>query len=135
MPRVVAPPKSIEQIAADVGDYSVDAFYFVQDGLATTARKLMGPRRRGQNRHLTGQQLALGLRDIAVEQWGLLARTVLERWEIHSTMDFGRIVYAMIDARLMGRSATDSIEDFRNVYDFRKAFDQPRNASSRLVKA
>lgn len=129
------PPKSVEEVAAKVGEYAADAFYFVQDGLVTTARKLHGPRQKNQRRHLTGQQLAIGLRDIAVDQWGMLARTVLERWGIHSTMDFGRIVYAMIDARLMGKAPEDSLEDFRNVYDFRTAFDKSYRIETQPVNA
>jgi uncharacterized repeat protein (TIGR04138 family) len=52
-----------------------------------------------------------------------LARTVLVRWNVTSTYDFGRIVFAMVDSGLMQKTDDDSIEDFRNVYDFKTAFD------------
>ena len=74
------------------------------------------------------QQLCLGLKDHAVRQYGLLARTVLERWGIRATGDFGKIVFAMIDAGLMKKTDDDSLEDFCGVYDFDEAFATPATA-------
>ncbi|MCE9592002.1 MAG: hypothetical protein K8S99_15955 [Planctomycetes bacterium] len=73
-------------------------------------------------RHVTGRQLCMGLRDFAIEQYGLLARTVLRRWRINSSEDFGHIVFAMVDAGLMGKTDDDTIRDFTDVYDFETAF-------------
>ncbi len=134
MPKV-APVKSLEQLAEAVGTYAVDAFYFVQQGLAQTSGTVHGKRGKDPCRHISGQQLAEGLRDLAVANWGFLARTVLERWGIYSTLDFGRIVYAMIDAGIMARTDEDSLEDFRGVYDFRSAFDRGYRIGSTAVTA
>ena len=49
--------------------------------------------------------------------------TVLRRWNITSTLDFGRIVFALIEVKQMQRTEDDSIDDFRNVYDFKTAFE------------
>ncbi|MEQ8845358.1 MAG: hypothetical protein RIB58_10945 [Phycisphaerales bacterium] len=76
-------------------------------------------------RHVSGQELCLGLRSLAVEKYGLLARTVLRGWGVGSTEDFGRIVYAMVEAGLLRTSERDSLDDFRGVYDFDEAFDGP----------
>jgi len=67
---------------------------------------------------VSGQQLCLGLRDFAIKQYGLLAKTLLSRWNIKSTEDFGHIVYAMVDAGLMRKNDDDSLDDFRGVFDF-----------------
>jgi len=75
--------------------------------------------------HVSGQELCLGLRSLAVEKYGLLARTVLHGWGVRGTEDFGRIVYAMVDAGLLRTSENDSMDDFRGVYDFDEAFDEP----------
>ena len=75
------------------------------------------------SRHVSGQQLCTGMRDLAVRRWGLLAGTVLRRWGIRSTLDFGRIVYALIDAGMMSRTPDDSLDDFKAVFDFSAAFD------------
>ena len=76
-------------------------------------------------RHVSGQELCLGLRSLAVEKYGLLARTVLRGWGVRTTEDFGKIVYAMVEAGLLRTSENDSLEDFRGVYDFEEAFDGP----------
>lgn len=73
-------------------------------------------------RHISGQQLCIGLRDLAIERYGMLARTVLNRWGVRKTEDFGTLVYAMIDRSELRVGENDSIADFNNVYDFVEAF-------------
>ena len=74
--------------------------------------------------HVSGQDLCWGLRDYAQQRWGRIARTVLMGWGIEETFDFGRIVFAMIDDDFMQKQPSDSIEDFRDVFDFAEAFDE-----------
>lgn len=116
--------KSIRQKA---GTYPQEAFQFVRDGLQHTVKTIHGAEGadapgEGPDRHVNGQELCTGLRDYALNRYGMLARTVLARWGIFKTDDFGRIVFAMIDAGLMRRSDSDCFEDFRAVYDFDEAF-------------
>ena len=66
------------------------------------------------------------MKDFALHQWGLLARTVLRRWNVTCTLDFGRIVFAMVDAGHMQKTQDDSVDDFKGVFDFRHAFDTYR---------
>ena len=54
----------------------------------------------------------------------MLARVVLESWNIKSTADFGRIVFGFIDLDMMRKQPEDRVEDFDEVYDFREAFDR-----------
>jgi len=107
------------------GPYPVEAYAFVQDGLSHTAQQLHAETAHGWelDRHVTGQELCMGLRDLAIQRYGMLARTVLSCWSIHETIDIGKIVYTMIDAGLLRQQAEDSISDFTDVYDFREAFD------------
>jgi uncharacterized repeat protein (TIGR04138 family) len=112
-----------------VGRFSVEAFEFVQAGLTWTADRIHGEvpegqPRSGRNRHITGQQLCEGLRDLAIERWGYLARTVLNNWGISRTEDFGRIVYALIDAGILAKTDEDSPDDFVAVFDFAEAFER-----------
>ena len=75
-----------------------------------------------QARHISGADLCLGLRDYAVGQYGLMARSVLRHWHINTCEDFGHIVFAMVEAGLMFKTEEDSIKDFQGVYDFSNAF-------------
>ena len=114
--------------------YPPGAFEFVQLGLEFTVSRLHGKLRPDQeagSRHVSGQDLCQGLRDYALAQYGLLARTVLKRWQITRTEDFGQIVFAMVDAGLMHKNQDDSIRDFVDVYDFAEAFPATLNLKGR----
>lgn len=113
--------KQIRQIA---GPYPMEAFNFVREGLNFTVSQIHDDPEAipESNRHISGQQLCIGLREFAIQQYGLLAPIVLDHWHIRRTDDFGRIVFAMIDAGIMSKTAEDSLEDFRAVYDFPEAF-------------
>ena len=47
-----------------------------------------------------------------------MAKLVLSSWGIHSTSDFGEIVYNLIRIGKMSQSENDRREDFDNIYDF-----------------
>ena len=64
------------------------------------------------------------MRRLALDQFGLMARTVLNNWGIHSTRDIGDIVYNLIELGVMRKSRHDRREDFFDVYDFEDAFDR-----------
>jgi uncharacterized repeat protein (TIGR04138 family) len=130
-PQATSTPPASKQVdwqrlRSAAGPYSLEAFNFVREGLTYTAHQIhRNPESVPEaDRHINGQQLCLGLRDYAIEQYGLLAPIVLQHWNIRRTEDFGRIVFAMIAEGLMTKTAEDSIEDFRAVYDFDEAFTQ-----------
>ncbi len=83
--------------------------------------KLGGPG--SLNRHVTGQQLCTGIRDMAQDRWGLMAGIVLRHWYINGTEDFGRMVFALVESGHLQKRAEDAMDDFKKVYDFRAAFD------------
>ncbi len=115
--------RSIEEILLANGYYPPEAFAFVQRGLASTVERLGRSDRPEGERHVTGQELCWGLRDLAVAEFGLLARTVLNHLNIRRTDDFGRIVFYLIEHALMQKRPEDRQEDFHAVYDFREAMD------------
>jgi uncharacterized repeat protein (TIGR04138 family) len=73
-------------------------------------------------RHLTGQQLCEAVRRYAIEQFGLMAKAVLNSWGLHGTGDIGNIVFNLIDIEQMKKTKHDKREDFENVFDFQTAF-------------
>jgi uncharacterized repeat protein (TIGR04138 family) len=76
-------------------------------------------------RHISGRELAEGVRDLSVEQFGPLARTVLEHWGIHATEDVGAIVFALVESGVLIKQDEDSPGDFEDVFDFDDAFEVP----------
>ena len=118
------PTKSLQSVVEEVGVYPPDAYLFVQQGLSYTVDKIHGDvSEPNASHHISGQDLCQGLREFALARWGLLARTVLDRWSITSTLDFGRIVFAMVEHDLLQKTDNDTLSDFRQVYDFRSAFE------------
>lgn len=97
--------------------YHEKAYLFVLAALQSVLERLPTPR------HITGTELANGARDLAIDEFGPLARTVLEHWGIHRTEDLGRIVFALVDCGILIKEETDSLNDFRDVYDFEEAFE------------
>jgi uncharacterized repeat protein (TIGR04138 family) len=73
-------------------------------------------------RHISGRELAEGVRDLAREQYGPMARTVLEHWGIRETGDIGDVVFALVEAGILIRQDEDTRADFEDVYDFDDAF-------------
>lgn len=76
------------------------------------------------NRHVGGEELCWGLRTLALEQWGLMARVVLGHWGIRSTKDFGRMIFALVDHGLLQKEPEDQIEDFDDIYEFDTVFEK-----------
>ena len=126
------------QQAVNMTRYPVDAFAFVQRGLDFTVRREHGEADstaellddEQPSRHVSGRLLCEGLRDYAIQQYGLLAGTVLRRWRIHRCEDFGHIVFAMVESGMMHKTDEDSIDDFIDVFSFREAFGSNRVALS-----
>ncbi len=75
-------------------------------------------------RHVTGQQLCEAIRSYAHEQYGYMAKCVLNSWGIGCTGDFGEIVFNLIRIGRMRKTASDRRGDFEDVYDFEIALRQ-----------
>ena len=109
--------EKLEKIAAEDGRFHIQAIRFVYEGLGYTAKKVAS-----EPSHVSGQTLCTGLKEMAIEKWGRLAKLVLNGWNIKGTRDFGEIVYLMIEHKWMSAQPADSIEDFDDVYDFNTVF-------------
>lgn len=105
--------------------YPVEAYEFVFAalGYVQDEMKKQGNIKEGPN-HITGKQLAIGCRDFALQEFGMMAGTVLKSWGISRTDDFGEIVYNLIGVELMTKNDTDRKEDFHNVYNLQKELSQ-----------
>ena len=62
------------------------------------------------------------MRQYALQSFGPLAAQVWRSWGIHESLDWGRIVFLLVDANLLNRQESDSIDDFRDGFDFDEAF-------------
>lgn len=94
------------------------AYLFLLSALHAVLEGLKEPR------HISGQELAHGVKELALDRYGPMARTVLEHWGIHSTHDLGEIVFAMVECGILIRREEDRKEDFQDLYDFEEVFER-----------
>lgn len=110
-----------------------EAYFFVKEVLDRTVLS-MGSVSNEAPVHVSGKALLEGLRQVALYEFGPLAYNVLQYWGIRTCSDVGQIVYHLVDEDVFGQSESDSIQDFENGYDFKRAFLRPFAPSHRLSK-
>lgn len=116
--------EALDAIIASDRRYQRDAYIFLRDALDFTTKqhkKVKG----ATVRHVSGPELLDGVRQYALKEFGPMVTTVFENWGIHSTEDIGHMVFNLIAAGIFGKTDQDSIDDFKNVYDFHEAFAKP----------
>src|SRR5260370_41820438 len=114
----------LESVITNDPRYHRDGYIFLRDALDFTTKqqkKIKGV----SVRHVTGPELLDGVRRYALKEFGPMVITVFDNWGIHSCEDVGNIVFNLIGAGVFGKTEEDSIEHFKNVYDFKEAFVKP----------
>lgn len=106
----------LNKIACADQRYKTDAYIFVLEALQYTRKRI------NAKSHVTGQQLLEGIKNLALEKYGLMAKMVFEHWGIAETIDFGNIVINMVNAGILSKTPEDKLEDFKDIYNFDDAF-------------
>lgn len=117
----------VAQICKEDTRYDRKAYDFVRLGLEHTVKELRkrDAARAERSRHVSGPELLDGLRAYALEQFGPLAKTVLNVWGISTCRDIGEIVFNLIEYNVFSKTENDRREDFQGVFDFDEAFVKP----------
>jgi uncharacterized repeat protein (TIGR04138 family) len=76
-----------------------------------------------ERRHISGAELAMGCRDLALDRFGVLAGMVLEHRGVRTSADIGDNVFNMVEQGLLLTQPGDSRDEFAGVFDFQDAFD------------
>ena len=116
--------EALDSIVAGDPRYGRDAYVFLRDALDFTTKqqkKIKG----ATVRHVAGPELLEGVRRYALQEFGPMVTTVFSSWGIHCCEDIGLMVFNLIEAGIFGKTEEDSLEDFKNVYDFEVAFVKP----------
>lgn len=109
----------LENILREDSRYQPEAYYFVREALNHTVRQLDMPR------HVSGSELLEGIRRYALSEYGPVTKRVLSEWGIHACIDFGHIVFNLVNEGMLGKTEEDRLEDFSGGYDFNDAFVDP----------
>jgi uncharacterized repeat protein (TIGR04138 family) len=108
--------------------YAYEAYEFVFAALSHT-QKLLGRAADEGNTsesqyHVSGRELVQGIRELALREFGLMARVVFRMWGINRTADFGDIVFNLVEENLMSKTDRDSRADFQDIFDLDQALVQ-----------
>ena len=112
----------LRKIAAEDGRYAAEAYQFVFECLEPAVLLAGRENCEGQERHVSGQELLAGMRAHATDTFGPLAGHVWRSWGLKRTVDWGEIVFVLVRAGMLNRQETDSVDDFRDGFDFDEAF-------------
>jgi uncharacterized repeat protein (TIGR04138 family) len=108
----------IERIIEHDGRFRANAYSFVLAAVEYVITRLPAAR------HISGRELCEGIKELALQEYGPMAKEVFNFWGVQTTEDFGRIVFNLVEADLLSRTDEDSIEDFFDIYDFKQAFEE-----------
>jgi uncharacterized repeat protein (TIGR04138 family) len=116
--------EALDSIVTSDPRYQREAYIFLRDALDFTT-KAQKKAKGTTIRHVSGPELLQGVRQYALKEFGPLVITVFDSWGIRSTEDVGHMVFNLINAGIFGKTDEDSINDFKNIYDFQEAFVKP----------
>lgn len=113
--------------------YQPEAYVFLVEALDATM-KVIFKENPDHAKHVSGKELLEGIRVHALSEFGPLAFTVFREWGVLTTQDFGEIVFRLVEAGRLGKTETDTIDDFKNVFSFEEAFLTPFEPNQKKSK-
>ncbi len=108
--------RTIEEIATQRGTFAPEAYLFALESLEHAMRSLKQPQ------HISGEDLLGFIRQLGKDRYGPMAPDVFRSWGVHNTLDFGRIVFHLVEKDLLRKRDEDSLTDFLDKFDFEDAF-------------
>lgn len=116
--------EALDSIVASDPRYQREAYVFLRDALDYTTKQQK--KAKGATvRHVAGPELLEGVRQYALKEFGPMVMTVFSHWGLKTTEDVGNMVFNLIAAGIFGKTEEDSIDDFKNVFDFDEVFVKP----------
>ncbi len=113
---------AVDAILAKHPEYKAEAYSFVRQALDVASEHFHKSK---EAPHLTAEELYLGACAHALEEYGPLAKLVLEDWGIHSSSDIGAIVYHLIEVGVFGKQEGDSREQFNRLQSLEELLNAP----------
>ncbi len=116
--------EAVEKIGAEDPRYHAEAYTFLRDALDATLKRRKKSKKDVPS-HVSAAELLEGFRLHALQECGPMAITVFEYWGVRSCEDIGNMVFNLVRIGVFGKTDEDTLESFREGYDFPEAFVQP----------
>ncbi len=108
--------ESFRELRQKYSDYQIESYNLIYGAVDFTLKRL--PRRE----KISSSEFLEGFRLYAIEQFGCLAKTILNKLEIRTTNDIGELLFRLIEFHIFHKDKNDDKKDYDNVFDFDKAF-------------
>ncbi len=108
----------IEKIVKQYPRYKAEAYAFVMIVIDDIQESM------DVRRHISGEVLLAGLKEYASSKYGPMAKEVLNSWGVFTTEDIGNIVFMMVKFGILDKTEEDSIEDFKEAFNFTTVFEE-----------
>lgn len=116
--------EAVEKVRAADPRYQADAYVFLRDALEATLKRRKKARK-DPSAHVSAAELLEGFRAHALAEFGPMTLTVFEYWGIKGCEDVGNMVFNLVQAGVFGKTDEDTLESFRDGFDFEEAFRKP----------
>ncbi len=116
--------EAVEKIGAEDSRYHVEAYAFLRDALDATLKRRKKSKKEIAS-HVSAAELLEGFRLHGLQECGPMAVTVFAYWGVRSCEDVGNMVFNLVRIGVFGKTDEDTLESFREGYDFHEAFVQP----------
>jgi len=105
--------------------YDIGAYFFLKDALDFTVKRIADNSAGGEHRHVSAQELSAGFRDLALQEFGPMASTVMTEWGITSGNDIGVMVFQLIEEGAFGKQDSDTQDDFSEGFNLLESLEIP----------
>ena len=106
----------IRSLAKRHQTFRPEAYFFVLEALESAMFE------QDVTQHISGEELLDWIRSLGNDRYGVMAGDVFNAWGVQSTLDFGRIVFHLVEEGLLRKRSQDSLVDFIDKFDFNDAF-------------
>ena len=107
---------AVQAVISRDNRYDIGAYYFLKDALDFTVKRVM-ENNDGEHRHVSASELIYGFRDLALQEFGPMASTLMSEWDIKTSNDIGVMVFQLIEEGAFGKQDSDTEEDFTNIFN------------------
>ena len=116
--------EAVEEICREDKRYHSEAYGFLRDALESTMKRRKKTRKESGS-HVGAVELLDGFRLHALEEFGPMSLMVLNYWGLRASEDVGNMVFNLVNAQVFGKTDEDTVESFREVFDFTEVFVLP----------
>ncbi len=115
---------AVDTIIEKGSPFDVGAYFFLKEALDFTVKRAMD-NSDGDHRHVAASELLEGFRDLALQEFGPMASTMLSEWHISNCSDIGTMVFQLIQEGVFGKQDSDTQDDFVELFPLLEALDKP----------